>query len=192
MLVALAVVHIIAWMFMGMAIRECNDSVLMELANCSSIAESIQCLVFNKECHCRISPNETVFVDRCRPRVQFYMMRIIPFVSSVLELFVFRESITLEPDGWFKQVKWVMLPLVSIGIAIAMFCIHCYHDLLGGTIFVTSGILAMFVFHDCPENNMVAENERRRRLANRWAPLLELIDDHADSWNQTLSADCPR
>jgi hypothetical protein len=169
-------------------LRECNDSVVMELANRSSIEESIQCLVFNKECHCRISPNETLFLDRCLPRVQLYVMHIIPFVSSVLDLFVFRELITLGPDGnsWSNQVAWVMLPLVSIGIAIALFSTHCYNYLLGAFVFGTSGVLALFVYHDCTENTMVAENEGRVIIANRLAPPPESADNDPKSWKEIL------
>jgi hypothetical protein len=175
---------ILAWMLMGMAIQECDDSLVMEIANRSSIELSVQCLIFNKKCNCRISPNETLFLNRCLPRLQLFAMHIIPVISCVLELFVFRELITLGTYGnrFSKQVTWVMFPLVSISIAIAMFSTHCYHLHLGLSIFITSCLLAMLVFHDCTENRMVAENERRRRNRNRWAPLLQPIDENVKYW----------
>ena len=71
----------VVWMFMGIAIRECNDSVVMELANRSSIEESIQCLIFHKECRCRISPNETLFFDRC---LSSAMVRDAYYTSSII------------------------------------------------------------------------------------------------------------
>ena len=178
----------IVWMFMGMAIRECNDSVVMEIANRSSIEESIQCLVFNKECNCRISPNETLFIDRCLPRLQSFAMHIIPVISCVLQLFAFRELITLGTDGnrFSNPATWVMFPLVSISIGIAMFSTHCYRYYLGCLVFMTSGLLAMLVFHDCTENPMVAENEHRRRNTNPSPPPLESADIDPKSWKQIL------
>ena len=63
----------------------------IQISSVSSPKESFQCLIFNKECHCRISPNETHFSDRCLPRLKLHMLRLLPVVSSVLQLFAFRE-----------------------------------------------------------------------------------------------------
>ena len=178
----------LAWTYMGMTIRECNNSVVMEIANRSSIEESIQCLVFNNECHCLISPNETLFLDRCLPRLQLFTVRIIPVISCVLQLFALREWITLGRDGirFSNPMACVMFPLVSVGIGIAMFSNHCYHVYLGFTICATSYLQAIPVFHDCTGNKGIPGNERRHRNANRWAPPLEPFDNDAQSWKEIL------
>ena len=88
----------VAWMFMEVPIRECNDSLVMEITNRSSIEKSVQGLVFSEECHYRISPNETFFLHRCLSPLHLFAMRITPVISSVLQLFPFREWITLNYD----------------------------------------------------------------------------------------------
>jgi hypothetical protein len=183
-----AIGPILAWIFMGPAVRACNDSLVMEITNLSSIEQSIQCLIFNNECHCHIPPNETLFLDRCLPRLELFAMRIIPVVSFVLQLFAFREYVTLGTDNsrFSTTVAGVMFPVVSIGIAIAMYSTHCYHLHLGNLVFVTSGLLAMLVFHDCTENTMAGENERQRRNANRLAPPIASPDKNAPTWNEIL------
>ena len=120
--------------------------------------------------------------------LQWSAMHIIPLVSSVLQLFAFRELITLGTDRnrYSNPVAWVMFPLVSISIAIAMFSIHCYHFYLGTLVFITSGLLAMLVFYDCTENKMVAENEHRHRNTNQPAQPLESADNDPKSWKQIL------
>ena len=189
-----AVGPLVAWMLMGMAVRECNDSIVMELANRSSIEESVQCLIFIKGCRCRISPNETLFFDSCLPHLQLFAMRIIPVISCVLELLAFLELITFGTDGnrFSNPVAWVMFTLVSIGIAIAisivMFSTHCHHLFLGLATFATSALLTMLVFHEFEENRRVSENEHRRTNTNQSARSDQPIDNDPKSWRGIISS----
>ena len=183
-----AVAPIFAWVLMVFAVRDCKDSLVMEIANRLSIEDSIQCRVFNKECNCRISPNETLSLDRCLSPLQLFAMRIIPVVSSVLQLFAFREYVTFGTAGnrLSNPVAWVMSPLVSIGITVGMFSTHCHNLHLGLSIFSNGSLLAMLVFYDRTKNPMVAENEGRRLNANRLNPPIEPADNEGNTRNEIL------
>jgi hypothetical protein len=151
---------ILVWMLLGLVVRNCylSHAVPTKISNNTSPEGSLQCLIFNKECNCRISSNETVYLDLCLPRLEFCVLRIVPLVSFVLQLFAFREFITVGTDNnrCPTQVSWVMFALVSIG----MYSTHCYHNLLGMSILVTSGLLVLLSFYDYTGNTAVTENER--------------------------------
>ena len=189
----LAVAPIFTWMFMANFIRECYYSNAMAARNGNRTPiRSIECLIFNRECSCGMSTNETQFADRCLTRLQLFAMRIIPGISFPLQLFAFREFITLGKDGnhFSNPLAWVMFTLVSIGIAIvisiAMFSTHCYHLLIGLATFITSALLTMLVFHEFEENNRVSENEHRRTNTNQSARSVQPIDNDRKSWKVIL------
>ena len=82
-----------------------------------------------------------------------------------MELFAFRDYLTVKigNNRFLNPVAWrVMFFLVSIGITIAMFSTHCYHESLGMCIFLTSDVLTVLALFECTENALVLENERRR------------------------------
>jgi hypothetical protein len=189
----LAVAPIFTWVFMANFIRECYYSNAMAARNGDRVLiRSIECLIFNRECSCGMSTNETQFADRCLTRQQLFAMRIIPGVSFFLQMFAFREFISLGKDGnhFSNPLAWVMFTLVSIGIAIAiaivMFSTHCYHLLLGLATFVTSALLVMLVIHEFERTTRVSENEHWRRNRNQWARSVQPIDNDPRSWKVIL------
>lgn len=191
-LTLLAVGSNVAFIMLVIHIQICNESVIMQIERRYSTTLSAQCLAFNRECSCHISPNETQLVDDCLPRLRSYTMRILPVVSSVLELLIFRELITLKISlhRFFNHTVWLMFLLVSIAVAVAMFSTHCYHLIVGLVIFCTSSLLAIFVIHDCKENTMV-QAERPRTDAILLASSLVLVSEDVNASKQTSSSDVP-
>ena len=189
----LAVAPTFTWMLMAPYIRACYYSNAMATrVGDGSLAKPSQCLIFNSECSCGMSTNDTEFADRCLTRQQSFEMRIIPGVSFFLQMFAFREFITLGKDGnhFSNPLAWVMFTLVSIGIAIvisiAMFSTHCYHLLIGFATFVTSILLVMLAYHEFERTTRVSENEHRRTNTNPSARSLAPADNDPRSWREIL------
>ena len=184
-----AIGSIFVWMLRAISTPDCYIGLetQTQMFNTSLVETSVECCLFNKKCNCRFSSNESEVLHRCFTRLQFYSTRIPPVVSSALQVFAFRAYVTVGIDGncFFNQVAWTVSPIVFIGMAIGMFATHCYHFLLGNSVFLISGLLVMLAFYDCTSNTMVAENERERQRANR-NPLPPPIQSLDNSGNEIL------
>ena len=189
----LAVAPIFTWVLMAPSMRVCDYSNAMATrVGDGSMIKPTQCLIFDNECSCGMSPNDTQFADRCLTRQQSFAMRIIPGVSFFLQMFAFREFITLGKDGnhFSNPLAWVMFTLVSIGLSIAisivMFSTHCHHLDLGLTICLTSGLLVMLAFHEFERTTRVSGNAHRRTNTNQWARSITPADNDPRSWKVIL------
>ena len=98
----------VIWILMGTAVRNCHITLAEQMPtyNKSTVEGSIECLIFNSDCRCRKPSNGTLVSDLCLTRLQVHINRILPVVSTVLQLFAFREFVTLGVDcnRLFSQV----------------------------------------------------------------------------------------
>jgi hypothetical protein len=182
----LGVGFILIWLFVALMIQECYRIFVKQMGTPSAVGQSIECMVFNNTCHCEMMPNETLFQERCLSHLKLNVTRIAPQLSLILQLFAFREYVTLcnGVPRLLYQMTWLLFPGVSIALAVAMFSTHCHHFDLGFSIFVTGYVLGVITLHDYLENTTVATNARR--AARRSSSSSECTDDEVESWKSIL------
>ena len=156
----------LAWLCLVLTVRLCSnelDQIQMKTSGVQLTYESLQCLAFNQQCHCRMSSNTTHVLGPCVTRLRFYIMEILPLVSVALQPFPLREFFTLDPDcnRFFVRMAWRVSPLVYAAIVIIMFTNHCYHVCLNISVCATGAILLVFGLHELLENRIVAQKEDR-------------------------------
>ena len=155
-----------AWLCLAIVVRECTEELDKIQRNITGVRprfESLQCLVLNRQCNCRMLSNTTHVHDSCIPRLQLHVMKILPLLSLVLQPFALREFFTFDGECTrvFVRMAWGVSAFAYAAIVIAMFSNHCYHDCLILSICVTSTILFLFGMHELRENRIVARKEEQ-------------------------------
>ena len=98
------------------------------------------------------------------------MLRILPLISYVSQLFAIRELFTLGVDcnRTLIGVAWVLSSFVLFAISIGMFLNDCYFFAFTiVSIYSTSGVVAMLFVHDYVQKEKAAKNATRRVRSTR-------------------------
>lgn len=159
----------LAWVGLAFVIQSCTDELDHMQKNITGVFprhESIQCIVLDRQCNCRMSSNGTHVHDSCVTRLHLHVMKILPLLSLVLQPFALQESFTLAPNcaRFFVPMASSVSPLVYATVVIVMYTIHCYHTHLIVSIYATSGILFFLGVHELCENRMVGCKQDRTVL----------------------------
>ena len=153
-----------AWLYVVFVVQGCIEKLGEKQRNITGVRpryESVQCLILNRQCNCRMLSNTTHVHDSCIPRLQLHFVKILPLLSLVLQPFALREFVTLDADcnRFFVRLAWKVSALAYAAIVIGMFTNHCYHVHLIVSIYATSTVLFLFGLHELRENRIVARKE---------------------------------
>ena len=152
-----------------------------EPLNITSPKSSFQCSLSNEKCLCTVSSNGSqVLCPNCITRLELQILRILPLISYVSQLFAIRELFTLGVDcnRALIGVAWVLSSFVLFAISIGMFLNDCYffaYTIV--SIYLTSTVTVMLFIHDCDQKDKAAKNATRlvRSTRNHVARWQEIV-----------------
>lgn len=161
-----------------------------EALNITSPKSSFQCSLSNEKCLCTVSSNGSqVSYPNCITRLELQMLRILPLISYVSQLFAIRELFTLGVDcnRALIGVAWVLSSFVIFPIGIGLFGNDCYffaYTIV--SLYSTSGVVAMLFVHDYVQKDKAANNATRlvrstRKHVARWQEIVWFTENYTSS-----------
>ena len=111
---------------------------------------------------CSVSSNGSqLSYANCTTRLELHMLRILPLISYVSQLFAIRELFTLGVDynRALIRVAWALSSCALFAIGIGMFSNNCnFFDYTIISLFSTGGVLGLLTAHDYVLTQIAADN----------------------------------